>query len=281
MLDFSEFIDSHHLVDLPLEGGLYTWCSGSDQPSMSRIDRVLVSTDWEEHFPDVSKKLLPRPLSDHSPILVEAARGKSSFKFENMWLKSEGFVDMVKGWWAGYSFNGPPSRKLARKLKALKEDLKLWNKNTYGDVGLKKNRAMGDILRLDEKEFQGGLTPEERLVREDLKIEVERLAHLKEVSWRQKSRVLCTREGDNNTKFFHKMANSHKRHNQIKCLEVDGIRFDEESDIRHQAVHSISHFIRKLRSGVLMWMSYPLQPLGLKLKIDWRGILTRRRSFRS
>ena len=30
MLDFSEFIDSHHLVDLDLEGGLYTWCSGSD-----------------------------------------------------------------------------------------------------------------------------------------------------------------------------------------------------------------------------------------------------------
>jgi hypothetical protein len=88
MINFSDFIDSNNLMDLPLNGGLYTWCSGSDQPSMSCIDRVLVSVD-------VSQKLLPKPLLDHSPLLVEAsgmARGKSSFKFKNMWLKSEGFV---------------------------------------------------------------------------------------------------------------------------------------------------------------------------------------------
>ena len=66
--NFSEFIEELSLIDLPLEGGSYTWLSSSDQPSISRIDRVLVSHDWEDHYPDVTQRVLPRPISNHFPI---------------------------------------------------------------------------------------------------------------------------------------------------------------------------------------------------------------------
>ena len=47
-----------------------------------------------------------------------------------------------------------------------------------------------------------------------------------EISWRQKSRMLCIKEGDNNTKFFHKMANSYRRYNHLRILEVDRVVFE-------------------------------------------------------
>ena len=44
------------------------------------------------------------------------------------------------------------------------------------------------------------------------------------------------KEGDNNTRFFYRLANSHRNANQIKRIEVDGVLYEDESDVRSQLV---------------------------------------------
>ena len=48
--------------------------------------------------------------------------------------------------------------------------------------------------------------------------------------------MLWLKERDNNTKFFHQMANSNRRCNFMEKVDVDGIVLDTDSDIRERVV---------------------------------------------
>ena len=164
------------------------------------------------------------------------ARGKSPFKFENMWLKVEGFVDQVRCWWNSYHFVGSPSYVLACKFKALKKDLKCWNKHVFGDVHCRKKCLLSELLDLDMREGMQALTMADKVRKIEIKVDIESLASLDEISWRQKSRALFLKKGDNNTRFFHGLANSHRRANTMRGVEVDDIMYEAESDIQDQVV---------------------------------------------
>ena len=66
MREFTDFIFSMGLLDLPVDGGNFTWSNAR-------------------------------------------SRSRSPFRFENMWLKSEGFHNRVHQWWYSYLYNGSPS----------------------------------------------------------------------------------------------------------------------------------------------------------------------------
>ena len=48
--------------------------------------------------------------------------------------------------------------------------------------------------------------------------------------------MLYIKEWDNNTKSFHKVANAQRRYNHISMLEVDGVMYEEESEMADQVV---------------------------------------------
>ena len=101
MREFSNFISEQSLIDIPLQGGSFTWSNSCEVASKARLDRFLFSADWEDKFPSVSQRRLSRLLSDHFSIVLEVGsfqRSRRPFRFENMWFKDEGFVEGVRSW---------------------------------------------------------------------------------------------------------------------------------------------------------------------------------------
>ena len=73
-------------------------------------------------------------------------------------VERRGFVERVQLWWNGYCFSGSPTFILWHKLKALKEDLKKWNKEEFGDLAIRKKCLLSELLGLDAKEDLSGLS---------------------------------------------------------------------------------------------------------------------------
>ena len=78
-----------------------------------------------------------------------------------MWLKAEGFKDLIGGWWQGIVVRGSPSYRLAVKLKGLKQNLKIRNKEVFGSLERNKVEALQQVECWDLVEGESSLTKEE------------------------------------------------------------------------------------------------------------------------
>lgn len=72
------------------------------------------------------------------------------------------------------------------------------------------------------------LTEEEMMIRATILVELEELAKNEVSRWRQKSRVLWLKQGDNNTKLFQRVKIAHRRYNTLDRLIIHG----QETKIR-------------------------------------------------
>ncbi|CAL8157492.1 unnamed protein product [Prunus armeniaca] len=140
------------------------------------------------------------------------SRGRSGGIVEEIQAVVEG-EDQINGW-EGYKFS--------RRLRTLRHKRKDWNKEVFGDLVSEKKEAEARIAALDLMEGQGGLDINLRKEREGLYLLVSDLVYKEEVKWRQSGKIQWAKDGDSNTKFFHRIASGRRKRNLIQKLEVEG-----------------------------------------------------------
>ena len=216
---------------------MFTWSGGFNNRLKSRIDWFLISKDWEVHFQGAIQVVLARPVSDHFLILLDGGgmrRGSMPFRFENMWLKEEGFKEVLRKWWKGIRVSGSANFFLIEKLKVLKPIMRRWNKEVFGKVESKKQTAWNLVDFWDKEESVRSLSMEEEEARKDTRETYKKWVLLEEASWRQKSREIWLKEGDKNTRFFHQMTNAHRKRNWPARVKLNGRSLIEESEIKEE-----------------------------------------------
>ncbi|RVX03495.1 putative ribonuclease H protein [Vitis vinifera] len=170
-------------------------------------------------------------------------RGPSPFRFENMWLKVDGFKDLLRGWWQGSEVRGRASFRLATKMKELKQKIKVWNRKVFGRLKVNKNLAFQQVEYWDGVESERSLSEGETELKKEAKDSFKKWVLMEEIHWRQLSRELWLKEGDRNTDFFHRMANAHRRNNSLDRIKINGVWMTEGQEVREGIVNAFQHLL--------------------------------------
>ncbi|KAM0825513.1 hypothetical protein ACQ4PT_069506 [Festuca glaucescens] len=156
------------LKDMRMDGRRFTWSNAQADPVLTKIDHVFCTAEWDSLFPDAYLQAITSACSDHAPLLLQgsvASARKHSFKFEEFWLRMQGFKETVaEAWNKNISATDPIRRvhiKLARTAKALKR----WQRQCIGDLRIQIATAKEIILRMDQAEEARPLSDEERALR--------------------------------------------------------------------------------------------------------------------
>ena len=120
---FREVLDLLGLAEMGPLDRQFTW---SGQSSQSRLDRFLCYVELLAAFPLAEVSALPRPLSDHTPIIWSAKVGAARptyFKMDKLWFRDVKLKEDICEWWRSRLTFGPELDKLVTKLKDLRHHL--------------------------------------------------------------------------------------------------------------------------------------------------------------
>lgn len=185
---------------------------------MVRLDRFFCNEEWDLTFVHHILHALSTGTSDHCPLLLSNPAGlrrPRTFKFENFWTRLLGFKAEVQNTWNQSTMHHEPFHRLADKLSRTAMSLKRWAKGICSEAKIKYHMALDIIQRLDVAQERRELTQAEYRLRLGLKRRLFGFAVIERAWKKQAARLTNIKEGDANTKYFHRRINARKRKNHI------------------------------------------------------------------
>ncbi|XP_050242124.1 uncharacterized protein LOC126691087 [Quercus robur] len=150
------------------------------------------------------------------------------FRFEAMWTRDKSSKEVIESAWQT-RVDDPQSLKLAKKLDATRRDLKRWNKSCFGSSRERIKELEQKIAQIQSLEA----TKENLELEASLSLELDEWLAREDLKWKQKSREIWIREGDQNTCFFHLSTLIRRRRNCIQEIKLeDGSWINDGEDIQ-------------------------------------------------
>ena len=126
---------------------------------------------------------------------------------------------LVKGVWKSENRGWTPMERRQNEIRRLPCFLRGWARNLVSQNRRDKSNLLAKIDVLDRKAETILLSPQEVELRHHLKGQLTKLLREEEIYWLQRSKATKLLQGDDNTKYFHMVANG--RHRKTKIIQLE------------------------------------------------------------
>ena len=252
---FRDIITELGMAEMRPSDRRFTWKGPTTQ---SRLDRFLCSTDLLIAYPLAEVSALPRPLSDHTPIMWTARAGPAKptyFKLDRSWLRDGEMKNEILEWWGSRLTFGGSSEQLCTKLKDLRNHLLARRRQIRSERTQTRDVALARVRALDDIEDSRLLLLEEAKERKACRDAVEEMDLRIELDWRQRSRQRWLAAGDTKTRFFHQVANGQRRENNIRRLKIGDRVITDQAAIGQALSNHFREFYRRGPPNRWRWLA--------------------------